>query len=223
VMVASLVETARYYNSMNEVDFFTRFGEVNRILDSLDGPISVAAEEIYNLHKRYGLEVETVLSEYVRLNSRAIARGEISQNSLLAMVVGPQKKKAAEMVRMQTFPTPPGTTWKDITIEVISKESARILAKGINKIYVAAEMGFVDRRKGDLPNKQWELLLILAENGGRLTWGSRQQKRTVYKTVQNLKAALRRFFGLTGDPIKSYQKEAGYVANFRMADHRGSR
>ncbi len=223
VMVASLVKAARYYKSMNEVDFFARLGEANRILDSLDSPTSVAAEEIYNLHKRYGLEVETALTEQIRLNARSISSGEIAPDSLLAMIIGLPKKKTSGITRMQTFPTPPKATWGDITIEIISNDSAKIKVGNNSEIYSLAEMGFLDRRKGDLANKQWELLVLFAERDGQLNWVTGAEKRGIYKTMQCLKGQLRRFFNLPGDPIKSYQKQIGYITNFHIADRRRSR
>lgn len=223
VMVASLVEQARYYDSMDDGSFFGRFGEVNRILDCLGSPTSKTAEAIYDLHKRYGLEVQTVLTEQLQSNANAIAKGEIAPDSLLAMIVGYKKRRTTDAVRMQTFPTPPNTAWKDITIEIISQDSARIRVKGITRVYNVAEIGFVDRRKGDLPNKQWDLLVSLAENVGQLNWETRQEKRNLYKTMQSLRNLLRRLFNLSGEPIKSYEKRVGYIANFQIADLRQSR
>ncbi|MDD4051960.1 MAG: hypothetical protein PHR28_08700 [candidate division Zixibacteria bacterium] len=223
VMVASLVKQARYYNTMDEGGFFGQIGEVNRIIDSLGDPTSAAAEGLYNLHKRYGREVHDVLTEQIRLRAAAIADGKLDPDSILAMVGGFSKKRTSIPIRMRTFRTPPQTTWKDITIEIISNDSARIRVKDISEIYVAAEMGFIDRRRGDMVNTQWKTLLIMAGNHGQLNWGTSQKKRTAYKTIQNLKATLRDFFNIPGEPIKSYQKEIGYVAKFILVDRRGGR
>lgn len=223
VMVASLIKQARYYKTMDEGGFFGPIGEVNRIIDSLGDSTSVAAEEIYNLHKRYGQEVHDVLTEQIRLRAATIADGKLDPDSILAMVGGFSRKRTSKPVRMQTFPTPPQTTWEDITIEIVSNDSARIKVKGITKIYVAAEMGFTDRRMGDMTNKQWRLLLIMAENHGQINWKTPQKKKVVYKAVQNLKSTLRDFFNISGDPIARYQYRIGYVANFQLTDRRGSR
>ncbi|MEW6584950.1 MAG: hypothetical protein AB1442_04985 [Nitrospirota bacterium] len=223
VMVASLVQLARYYNNMNEVDFFSRFGEVSRIFEALDLPVSMGAENIYDLHKRYGKEIQSVLAEQIRLNAETIASKGIAPDSLLAMVGGDLISKSSNKYQKMAFPTPPQTTWRDIAIEIISNDSARIKIKNITKIYVAAEMGFIDRRKGDLPNQQWDLLVKFAEYDGQLTWATRHEKKNTYKTIQNLKQSLRVFFGLSGIPIRSYQKQIGYVTNFKITDRRYGR
>jgi len=64
---------------------------------------------------------------------------------------------------------PPNTKWEDITIEFVDGHNINIKCKGktIRRDY--KEMGF-ENFKNRKPNKQWEFLQKLAENGGELSW-----------------------------------------------------
>ena len=118
----------------------------------------------------------------------------------------------------EVFPTPEGTQWKDIRIEIVSRDSARIKVGSVTLTYTAFDMGFRDGRQRDLLNKQWDLLLIFAEYNGVLSWASPKAKTGLYKRVQILKATLCQFFQLADPPIKNYKKGVGYVAMFRITD-----
>jgi hypothetical protein len=119
------------------------------------------------------------------------------------------------------FPTPEGVKWKDVTIEIVSDDSARIIVGGVDKRFTALDMGFRDRRKGDMPTKQWELLTLLATNNGVLSWSSQKTHPDAKKQIQMLRRDLQNLFGINDSPISRYSKKLGYVTQFQVADKRG--
>jgi hypothetical protein len=107
-----------------------------------------------------------------------------------------------------------------VHIEIISNDSARIRVRDITLTYTALDMGFRDRRKRDLSNKQWDLLKEFAEHNGVISWAFPKGKKSIYKKVQLLKRTLRGFFQLKGNPIGDYDKVVGYVTRFSIKDCR---
>jgi hypothetical protein len=91
---------------------------------------------------------------------------------------------------------------------------------GVVRRVSALDMGFRDRRKGDATNRLWDLLVKFAESSGTLSWATRGAKVGEYKSIQSLKDTLKRYFDLADAPIKSYEKDIGYVARFKIADRR---
>lgn len=109
-----------------------------------------------------------------------------------------------------TFPTAPGTTWEDITIKFIDGHTVSIKAGSQSNRYSYEAMG-MNNRKSSKPNKQWELLIKLAENHGEATFKSDSKLKA---TKKNLSKGLKTFFNLKDDPFK-YQKTK-YIAIFKI-------
>ena len=61
-------------------------------------------------------------------------------------------------------------------------------------------MGMANKRN-DQPTKQWELLQLLAEHRGELTWSDFGADRKIEHRRQLLARQLREFFGIEGDPF----------------------
>ena len=71
------------------------------------------------------------------------------------------------------------------------------------------EMGFEDARSRK-PNKQWELIRLLAENNGELSWDKSEAKGDIKKKKQLLSKTLRDYFGIKGDPFYPYKEQNSY-------------
>ena len=220
VMVESYIKHAQLLESIDEEIFFQRFGEVNRITTKLGLKASEAAEKIFELHKRHGQQCQQVIENQIIENADIISRKKLNPNSLLQMIVNQPNAGKKEIPRSHMFPTPDGTKWKDILIEIFSNESVKIKMDGNSTTYTAIDMGFRDGRKGDLPNKQWDLLLALAESEGVLNWNSSNAKKGIQKNIQVLKNILKNFFQIDTSPIHRYDSKTGYVTKFKLKDSR---
>lgn len=217
-MVESYVKHAMSLADISPEDFFQRFGEANRVLQYVGLPTSEAAEKVLELYRRHGKQACQVVKNQIQQHAGLIARRMLRPKSLLAMLVGEQGKPESMVTDALIFPTPEGTRWEDISIEIISLDSARIRVKDITLVFTTLDMGFRDRRKRDLPNKQWDLLLKFAERSGVVSWVTPKAETGIYKGVQLLKATLCRFFQLTEPPIEKYKRGIGYVTKFAIKD-----
>ena len=189
-----------------------------RTLDYLGLPTSEAARKIYELHIRNARQACQAISGQIKKNADKIRRGEIHPRSLLAMITSQSTVRVRDIFPHATFPTPEGAKWKDVRIDIVSKDSARVTVCGVTKTYSALDMGFKDRRRGDMLTQQWDLLVKFAECSGVLSWANPIEKKTLYKTIQSLKSILKTFLGISGPPIKNYEKAIGYVARFKIED-----
>lgn len=81
---------------------------------------------------------------------------------------------------------PSGTKWEDITIKFMGDQKVQIKFKGrtISSDYI--KIGFEDTR-GRRPNKQWELLQLLALRNGELAWedSPKSKSANIKKTEQD--------------------------------------
>ena len=219
-MVESYIRHMRILESISVDEFFQRFGEANRVLGYLGIPCSEAAEKLFELHRRQGEQACTVIEDQVSCNANRIARGQIHSKSLLAMILGQLRKKLGSRLPPMTFPTPDGTQWEDIEIEIIADDLARIMVKGKTYRYTGVDMGFRDGRRTDFLNKQWDLLLVFAQGKGVLSWESLGAKARMYKKVYLLKKTLQAFFRINDSPIATYKRGIGYVTRFSVKDLR---
>jgi hypothetical protein len=114
-----------------------------------------------------------------------------------------------------TLPTP--TTWSDIQVVFLSDDRVQIyVEKKPCETMNYADFGFADLRTGN-PNLAWEALRTLAEEGGRITNTNRLGVlwSKFEKRVQEIRAILRQYFGISDDPIP-YIEGTGYVTQFRI-------
>jgi len=113
------------------------------------------------------------------------------------------------------FDSPPGTAWKDITIEFVDEQTVKIRAKKTYGTYTYAEMGMGDRRNGR-PTKQWEVLQAFRDGHGTLTWSNPKADRRNPKRKFHLDKALQRFFGFSGSAFGPTTDRSGWYARFRV-------
>jgi hypothetical protein len=76
-------------------------------------------------------------------------------------------------------------------------------------------MGFQDSRRL-LPNVQWKLLEVIAENKQALSWESPKASLLMKKRKQLLSQQLRNYFQLDEDPFEIYVSEKAYKPKFTV-------
>ena len=217
-MVENYIGHTRLLEEIGIDDFYERFPDCFVIAREIDLPIAEAGQLLYDFHVRHGRQTADVVNSQISENSDDIRKGRIPTNSLLGMIVGKPGTRKPAKGQSKFFPTPTGTQWKDIRIDMVSRESLVVRVGGITKRFHGFDMGFRDRRRVDMLNKQWDLLETLAMNNGTLNWDAKGFKRPTQKRIEELNKLLRYFFGLPDNPIAPYKKLVGWVAKFQIFD-----
>lgn len=158
------------------------------------------------------------MQRMVERYSDRIRRGEIKPNSLLGMRIGASRKHGDDLADFKRFPTPTGFNWEKIVIQIKSHDSAQIKAGDITQRVLAADMGFRDKRRGDMLNKQWDLLRLLAERNGYLSWKSTGARHELKKRIYELNKTLKNYFGLSDKPISWSRRDRAYICRFTIMD-----
>lgn len=111
------------------------------------------------------------------------------------------------------FPTPPGSTWTDISIRFIYTDKAEITVGGSTKLVACHELGMADKRTKE-PTAPWKFLYEIALNHRVIdfTMGN-PQKNKDWKN--RLSRELRRVFGLKGDPFLYDKRTKTWEAKFQ--------
>ena len=221
VMVESYIKHALELEEIDEFRFFERFPTIDRAITSTDLPPSEAAQRALDLHIRHGRQVSDVVETQIKLHAREIRRRELRPFSLLSMVAAGASRRKTQFEAPSRFPTPEGARWEDVIIELVSDIAVRITVRDTSKSYTGFDMGFLDKRTHDEPNKQWKLLVLLAENQGELNWRSKRTAEAAQKRIQDLKHALSTFFGIPEPAFSNYTKRDGYRTLFQIIDQRG--
>ncbi len=108
-----------------------------------------------------------------------------------------------------------GTTWQNINMTFVDNENIFINIKNQNHKTNYIEMGFNDKRNGN-PNKQWELLKVLAKNSGNIGPKNQDAKDNYEKQKELLSNKLKKYFGIEYDPFEPYKKGEGYKTKFTL-------
>lgn len=114
--------------------------------------------------------------------------------------------------------------WKDIRFEIMSDDSVRIVIpnRKYSERFTYSEFGFKDRRKGDLPNKLWGLLILLSENNGLLNDLSFLTRGKLEKDISRLRGHLKFMMGKSDNPIIFNKRDTSYQTVFLIRDKRGN-
>jgi len=113
--------------------------------------------------------------------------------------------------------------WEDMTWTFLSNELVRVEAKGISKKYNYTDLGFTDRRKGDVPDTRWAILSNFAKNNGEITWKTRitkKEKNTMTAAMRDIRKRLKKAFNINDDPFHSYRETNSYKTKFTIKDER---
>ncbi len=117
------------------------------------------------------------------------------------------------------FPTPPNSTWRDLSVRFLSDHRMEIRIGDQVETRNYAEAGFEDRRS-EKPDSAWQLLCILAEKGGTISKPEQSgaAKWTgVEKRVQQIRKLFRKIFRIPGDPFEPFHQVRGYKAKFQIS------
>jgi len=217
-MVESYISHARLLEELDIDRFYERFPDGFNLARHLKPPIETAGQRLFDLHHSHGKQVAAVIKRQIELHSEEIRKGEIHPKSLLGIIIGKSSPKRRDKIPSKFFPTPDGTKWEDVTIELVSNDSIRIKVGGFVRRYSGFEIGFKDERKGDMLDTQWELLKLFAKNDGEISQRTVGFKNKSQKPVQALNKRLRVFFDMNSNPINRYSKESGWTTKFIISD-----
>lgn len=211
----------RHVRALEEIDidtFFECFPDGFILARELNLPVNEAAQLLYDLHNRHGCQTAEVINSQIRKQADRIRTGQIPQSSLLGMILGKSGLKKQNKNPTKFFPTPEGTQWKDVNIELVSNDSIRVKVGNIIKRFSGFNIGFTDERKGDLLDHQWELLMLFAEKNGEISTKTIGYKPNLQKPIQTLNRRLRILFGIMSNPIKRYSSKSGWTTKFKISD-----
>lgn len=200
ILIESYVRTAGEIDAMTSaVQFCTRFGEVSRLVNHIDGTADDVAQRVFDLHKKHARQVLQALDAAAKGAVAEMREGTLPADSLLSIVYA-GKRAMPEAEAAQSFPTPDGSRWEDVSLRFIDGETLSITVKDVSKRFLFSEMGMSDGRNKK-PTKQWRLLESFAKERGYLDWDSSDADRRNQKRRENLARDLSQFFGIKEDPF----------------------
>ena len=93
------------------------------------------------------------------------------------------------------FPTPPGSTWQNVTMRFLNGHEVepRVRGQGGGAFHYT-HMGMAKANR-DEPTVQWDLLRALAQGHGEFLWPRAVRRKTVQKQRERLGKHLQDFFG----------------------------
>jgi hypothetical protein len=116
-------------------------------------------------------------------------------------------------------PDPRETTliWRDIEISFFNEHEVKITVRQTTEIRDFGVLGMANKRNGK-PKLAWETLHALARNNGLIERSPEgiHHWTTLEKRMQEIRAWLRKRFGISSDPIP-YVRKTGYRAQFKIS------
>lgn len=85
-LLGSYVATANDVGRMDPLDFFSRFGEISRVLRHIDGSADATALKIYELYKKHAQQVSSVVDGAIAKHAKEIRERTLPASCLLRMV-----------------------------------------------------------------------------------------------------------------------------------------
>lgn len=124
----------------------------------------------------------------------------------------------------EKFKTPEGCTWENITIEFLNDDQMRVSAGKMSGFYSFYSMGFESDQKTEQKNitKAWAILVQLSrcQEPGVLYYRelgySEKELRAYQKQKQILSGMLKKFFGLSEEPIIFKKTDWTYRCRFQI-------
>ena len=84
-MLAAYVETASEVTKLSAMEFFSRYGEVGRVVKHLEGSADMVALNVYELYQRHSKQVVKVVVEGIAAHANAILSRELPDSCLLRL------------------------------------------------------------------------------------------------------------------------------------------
>jgi hypothetical protein len=168
--------------------------------------------EFLGVYPEYGRTVSEparwLADEIAKSRDRWIRKG-------YEQIAAAQKRLRAGSSRKDSGEPAP-TKWEDVDITFLSEERVQIRIGKDFQTCNYAELGFKDSRSGK-PNRAWALLMALAKSRGDPQYTEQTEKSfpKVERRFQEIRKALRAYFGLDNDPLP-YSRGTGYAPRFRI-------
>lgn len=223
-MAESYVRTATEISKMNGngTEFFSKFGEATRVLRHLSdhGTTDQVASKVLDLHKRHAGQVCKAISDAFGKYGPDLHQGTLPETCLIALALPEKYRQRGKTHKPVTkFPTPPGSTWEQVSMHVLDGNTVRITINGVSEIRHYNGMGMNNDKNGQ-PDRTWNLLMKFADERGHLTWHSTHADRKNQKRKEDLAKRLQAFFGIHGDPFifipKSGDGASGWQTRFQI-------
>jgi len=130
-------------------------------------------------------------------------------------IAGINNTKREKEYLVGSYHLPQNAVWESLEIKFIDGHFVKVSYLGMeSKKFDYKDMGFINM-KTMKPDRKWELLLKIADNGGALTnakWNRMFGRNVKYE----LNDGLKRFFNMTSNPIPHYTKKNGYRVLFTL-------
>jgi hypothetical protein len=143
----------------------------------------------------------------------------------LELAVG-KRRKAKPPAPTTSFPIPPGATWENVRIRMADLR-IRVEVLGRGKELTFQKAGFEEKRRGDVPDRLWNLLRLFAVHGGILPSDPsslpRQMRTNLKQNVSKLGKRLTALLLLDGNPFKDTRVTHRYEARFKIFAEEGLR
>lgn len=104
-MIESYVVRAQKLATMSEQAFMASYGQIFRAVPYLPGSADQNARQIWDLHRRHGQEVISVIDGALKNNASVTQALELPTSSLLAMIVSPIAKQPDYVDPVEAEPT----------------------------------------------------------------------------------------------------------------------
>lgn len=105
-MLAAYVETASEVTKLSATDFFSRYGEVGRVVNHVDGSPDTVALRMYELYQRRSKEVVKVVDDAISTNASAIRNRDLPESCLLRLVCDSSLPAAGAVNATASAPAP---------------------------------------------------------------------------------------------------------------------
>lgn len=130
-------------------------------------------------------------------------------------------RRKATVVAMQSFPTPQGTIWSEVRLQV-SEHRVRVTAKSRSKDFSFQEAGFEERRRGGVPDRNWTLLRVIALRAGPLQADDAELDHKARTNLKQYMTELRKRLhalipNVEGDPIPYHKEDRCYRPAFTIS------
>jgi hypothetical protein len=121
--------------------------------------------------------------------------------------------------RQKILPCEPGTKWNEVEITLVSHETVEITTPQAKQKYHFSQLGFQDKRQGDVSTRLWKLLKYFCEFSGRITSETQLAGiNDLSKARSDLNKKLQDFFRIKENFCKRYNNKDGWVAKCSFGD-----
>ncbi|PIR01372.1 MAG: hypothetical protein COV66_01810 [Nitrospinae bacterium CG11_big_fil_rev_8_21_14_0_20_45_15] len=116
------------------------------------------------------------------------------------------------------FPVPNGTTWEDIKITLLARDTVNITVKDQSQKFAFHELRMSDKRNGDKPKIEWWVLVLFLKEKGFISKDTEHRMKDLPDKIKPLKKTMKKVFGINAPMIGHYKAEGGYRVNFKTDD-----